>query len=49
VKQKDPLDRDAILSELSHERSRPVRDCILRELASFRALIDLLGSKVRPG
>jgi hypothetical protein len=48
VKQKEPLDRDAILSELSRERSRPVRDCILRELSSFRTLINLLCSKVRP-
>ena len=48
VKQKAPLDRDSILSELSHERSRPVRDCILRELSSFRTLIHLLCSKLRP-
>ncbi|MCP3144369.1 hypothetical protein [Pyxidicoccus xibeiensis] len=39
---KDLLERDAILSSVTSEQLRAVRDCILQQLPSFRALVDLL-------
>ncbi|XXY46098.1 hypothetical protein WME91_39455 [Sorangium sp. So ce269] len=47
VERKDMAERDIILSELSRERARPLRDCVLGKMPSLRALIDLLGSKLR--
>lgn len=43
VKHKELLERDAILTELSRERARPTRDCVLDKMPSLRALVDLLG------
>lgn len=48
VGHKDLLERDAILTELSRERARPARDCVLEKMPSLRALIDLLGGLLRP-
>ncbi len=46
-KDKDLLERDAILIELSRERERPARACILEKMPSLAALIDLLCGTLR--
>jgi hypothetical protein len=46
-KDKDLLERDAILIELSRERERPARACILEKMPSLAALIDLLCEALR--
>ncbi|HZF52726.1 MAG TPA: hypothetical protein VE093_28920 [Polyangiaceae bacterium] len=46
-KSKDLLERDRILIELSHERERPSRECILKKMPSLAALIDLLCEALR--
>jgi hypothetical protein len=46
-KNKDLLERDAILTELSRERERPARACILKEMPSLAALIELLCKTLR--
>jgi len=46
-KNKDLLERDAILTELSRERERPARVCILEKMPSLAALIDLLCKTLR--
>jgi hypothetical protein len=43
IEQKDLLERDTLFAELSRERARPIRDCILGRMPSLRALVDLLG------
>jgi hypothetical protein len=48
IQHKELLERDAILMELSRERSRPARDCVLGRMPSLRVLIDLLGGLLRP-
>ncbi|WP_437297867.1 hypothetical protein [Sorangium sp. So ce426] len=48
VEHKDMLERDAIFLELSRERARMRRDCVLDKMPSLRTLIDLLVSKLRP-
>lgn len=47
VQHKDPLERDAILGELSSDRSRSVRDCILDKVPSLQALIEVLCSLLK--
>jgi hypothetical protein len=46
VQHKDPLERDAILNELSSERARSVRDCILDQVPSLRTLIEVLSTQL---
>ncbi|KYF52765.1 hypothetical protein BE04_47620 [Sorangium cellulosum] len=46
VEHKDMLERDAIFLELSRERARPLRDCVLGRMPSLRTLFDLLVSKL---
>lgn len=46
---KDLLERDAILTELSRERERPARACILEKIPSLAALIHLLCDTLRAG
>jgi hypothetical protein len=48
VKHKDLLERDAILTELSRERARSARDCVLGRMPSLRALVDFLGGMLSP-
>jgi hypothetical protein len=48
VRHKDLLERDAILTELSRERARAMRDCVLGRMPSLRVLIDLLGALLQP-
>lgn len=49
VKHKELLERDAILIELSRERARPVRDCMLGKMHSLQALIALLSRTLLTG
>jgi hypothetical protein len=42
IKQKDRLERDAILARLTGAQFRAVRDCIREKLPSFQELVDLL-------
>ena len=44
---KDVLERDAILTSVSGERFRAIRDCILQKLPSFQALVGLLCTQLR--
>lgn len=46
-KRKDALERDAVLIELSRERERPTRACILAKVPSFRAFVELICEKLR--
>jgi hypothetical protein len=39
---KDRLERDAILVDASRERARPLRDCVLGRMPSFRNLVAIL-------
>jgi hypothetical protein len=48
VRHKDPLERDAILTELSSERNRPIRECMLDKVPSLRTLVDLLCRQLMP-
>jgi hypothetical protein len=48
VRHKDLLERDAILAELSRERARALRDCVLRKVPSLQALVDLVAGKAAP-
>jgi|GEM_PF-2041555 len=42
VRHKDPLERDALLTELASERARPTRECMLDTLPSLLKLVELL-------
>jgi hypothetical protein len=42
VRHKELLERDAILTEFSRERARPLRECVLRKMPSLKALIDAI-------
>lgn len=46
---KDLLERDAIFAELSRERARSVRECVLGRMPSLRALVELLCRMLLPG
>ncbi len=48
VKHKELLERDAILTEFSRERARPLRDCVLGKVPSLQLLIDRLGRLLLP-
>lgn len=48
VKHKDLLERDAIFLELSRERSRAARECMLKKMPSLKRLVDLLCQELRP-
>ena len=49
IRHKELLERDAILTELSRERARPLRDCVLGKVPSLRVLVDLLSRALRAG
>jgi len=49
VQRKSLLARDAILTEMSIERERAVRDCVLGRMPSLRGLVELLAGKLLPG
>lgn len=42
IRHKDLLERDALFLQLSRERSRPARECILRTMPTMKRLIDVL-------
>lgn len=48
VEHKDLLERDAIFGEISRERARPVRDCVLAQVKSLQALVRLVESLLTP-
>ncbi len=48
VKHKDLLERDALFQDLSRERARAARDCILKKVPSLKRLVDLLCHELRP-
>lgn len=48
VKHKDLLERDAIFMELSRERARAARDCVLKKVPSLKRLVDMLCDELRP-
>jgi hypothetical protein len=48
VRHKELLERDAILTEFSRERARPLRDCVLGKGPSLRSLVDLLSRALLP-
>jgi hypothetical protein len=48
LRKKDPLERDALLTGLTGELMRSIRECILGKMPSLRSLIDLLCREVRP-
>ncbi|MFT3768721.1 MAG: hypothetical protein QM820_25020 [Minicystis sp.] len=48
IAHKDLLERDAILTEISRERSRPTRDCVLGRMPSLGALVEVLCKMLRP-
>lgn len=45
---KDLLERDAIFLELSRERARSTRDCMLATMPSLKRLVALVCSKLQP-
>ena len=49
IKRKELLERDAILTEFSRERARPLRDCVLGKVPSLQSLVDLLLRILRGG
>lgn len=49
VKHKELLERDAILTELSRERARPLRDCVLGRMPSLQLLVALLSRTLLTG
>ncbi len=49
VKHKELLERDAILTELSRERARPLRDCVLGRMPSLQLLVALLSRTLLAG
>lgn len=49
VKHKELLERDAILTEISWERARALRDCVLGKVPSLQSLVELLLRLLRGG
>jgi hypothetical protein len=49
VKYKELLERDAILIEVSRERARPLRDCMLGRVPSLQMLVALLSRVLLTG